>query len=168
MSLPMSNGSIKVAIALFMVLTPPAASFARGGHGGGHAGFAAMGAFARPAGSAGTGNVPISGIPRGPANAGGINNSTVDPSGVGNDARMATLPQPHTAAPTQPSDSRGPPVALSSMNVEPQPLGEVSGGHSQPRADRVPTEQSQMDPNDPINKENAALDRMMNSICRGC
>jgi hypothetical protein len=67
----MSNASAKVAIALFIFLTPAAASFARGGHGGGHAGFAAMGAFARPAGSAGMGNVPISGIPRGPANAGG-------------------------------------------------------------------------------------------------
>src|SRR5882672_1622636 len=35
-ALLMSNTSVKVAIALFMVLTPPAASFARGGHGGGH------------------------------------------------------------------------------------------------------------------------------------
>src|SRR6202021_1293058 len=125
----MSNRAMKIAVALSIVLTPPAASFARGGggHGGGHAGFAAMGAFARPAGSAGTGNVPISGIPRGPGNAGGINNATVDPSGIGNAARMATLPQPHIAAPTQPGGSRNP-VAPLSMNVEPQALGEVSGG----------------------------------------
>src|SRR6202051_2370636 len=127
----MSNTSVKVAIALFMVLTPPAASFARGGgHGGGHAGLSMMGSFARPAGSAGVGNVPISGVPRGPGNAGGINNSTVDPSGIGNTARMATLPQPHIAAPTQPGGSRNP-VALPSMNVEPQALGEMSGGHRQ-------------------------------------
>jgi hypothetical protein len=158
----MSNASVKVAIALFMFLIPPAASFARGGH----AGFAAMGAFSRPAGSAGTGNVPISGIPRGPGNAGGINNSTVDPSGIGNAARMATLPQPHIAAPTQPGGSRNP-VALPSMNVEPQALGEVSGGHSQPRADQVPSEKSLMNPNAPVNRQNAAFDRMLN-ICRGC
>jgi hypothetical protein len=158
----MSNTSVKVAIALFMVLTPPAASFARGGHGGGHAGFAAMGAFARPAGSAGVGNVPISGIPRGPANAGGINNTTVDPSGVGNAARMETLPQPHIAAPTQPGDSRGP-VTLPSMNVEPQPLGEVSGGHSQPPADQVASEKDLTNPNAP----EKAFDHMLN-ICRGC
>jgi hypothetical protein len=158
----MSNASVKVAIALFVVLTPPAASFARGGHGGGHAGFAAMGAFARPAGSAGVGNVPISGIPRGPANAGGINNTTVDPSGVGNAARMETLPQPHIAAPTQPGDSRGP-VTLPSMNVEPQPLGEESGGHSQPRADQVRSEESLTNPNAP----EKAFDHMLN-ICRGC
>ena len=98
----MSNTSVKVAMALFMVLTPLGASFARGGHGGGHAGSAAMGGFARPAGSAATGNVPISGIARGPANAGGINNSVVDPSGVGNASRIATLPQPQIAAPTVP------------------------------------------------------------------
>ena len=67
----MSNTSVKVAIALLMILTAPAASFARGGHGGGHAGFGAMGGFARPAGSGAMGNVPISGIARGPANAGG-------------------------------------------------------------------------------------------------
>ena len=98
----MSNTSVKVAIALFMVLTLPAPSFARGGHGGGHAGSAAMGGFARHAGSAATGNVPISGIARGPANAGGMNNVAVDPSGVGNASRIAPLPQPHIAAPTIP------------------------------------------------------------------
>jgi hypothetical protein len=98
----MSNTTVKVVIALFMVLTPPAASFARGGHGGGHAGLGAMGGFSRPAGSAGMGNVPISGIPRGPANAGGMNNASVDPSGVGNASRIAPLPQPQIAAPTIP------------------------------------------------------------------
>ena len=98
----MSNTSVKVAIALFMILTPPAASFARGGHDGGHAGFGAMGGFARPAGSGAIGNVPISGIARGPANAGGLNNVAVDPSGVGNASRIAPLPGPHIAAPTIP------------------------------------------------------------------
>src|SRR6266404_9853416 len=104
----MSNRAMKIAVALSVVLTPPAASFARGGggHGGGHGGFAR--GFARPAGSAGTGNVPISGIPRGPANAGGINNVTVDASGVVNAFRAAGLPQPHIAAPTQPGGSRNP------------------------------------------------------------
>jgi hypothetical protein len=161
--LPMSNASVKVAIALFMVLIPPAASFARGGgHGGGHAGFAAMSAFARPAGSAGTGNVPISGIPRGPADAGGINNATVDPSGIGDAARMATQPQPHLAVPTLPAGSQGP-VTLPSTNVERQPLGEVSGGHSQPRADQVASEIKLTNPNAP----EKAFDHMLN-ICRGC
>ena len=94
----MSKTSVKVAIALFLVLTPPAASFARGGH----AGLGAMGGFPRPAGSGAMGNVPISGIARGPANAGGMNNAAVDPSGVGNASRIAPLPQPNIAAPTIP------------------------------------------------------------------
>ena len=42
-------------------------------------------------------------------------------------------------------------------------------GHRQPRADQVPDEKNLMgDPNDPIDRENAALDRMVKSICRGC
>src|SRR5882724_13245811 len=108
----MSDTSIKVAIALFMILTPPAASFARGGHGGGPAGFGAMGGFARPAGSGAMGNVPISGIARGPANAGGMNNVAVDPSGVGNASRIAPLPH-RAAATTQPAGSRNPAAAPS-------------------------------------------------------
>jgi hypothetical protein len=94
-----------------------------------------------------------------------MNNAAVDPSGIGDAARMATLPQPHIAAP-QPSGSRNP-AAPASMNIEPQALGEISGGHSQPRADQVPSEKNLMNPNDPVNQENAALDRMLN-ICRGC
>ena len=80
----MSNTSVKLAFALFVVLASPAASFARN------------------AGEAGAGNVPISGIAPGPGNAGGMNNVTVDPSGVGNASRMAPLPQPHISAPTIP------------------------------------------------------------------
>ena len=41
-------------------------------------------------------------------------------------------------------------------------------GHRQPRADQVPSEKNLMDPNDPVNQQNAALDRMINGICRGC
>ena len=160
----MSNASVKVAIALFMFLTPFAASFARGG--GGHGGFGAMGAFSRPAGSAGVGNVAISGIPRGPGNAGGINNATVDPSGLGNAGRMVTLPQPQIAAPTPLGGSRNP-VALPSMNVERQALVEASGGNPQPRANQVPSEQNLTNPNNPVNQQNAAFDRTLN-ICRGC
>lgn len=149
----MANRALKLAIALSIVLTPPAASFARGGHGG----------FARRTGSAGTGNVPISGIPRGPANAGGMNNAAVDP----NATKLATLPQPHIAAPTQPGGSRNS-AAPPSMNVDQQSLPEAPVGHRQPRADQVPSEKSLMNPNDPVNQENAALDRMINNICRGC
>jgi len=98
----MSNTSVKVAIALLMILTAPAASFARGGHGGGHAGFGAMGGFARPAGSGAMGNCRSVVLRGARQTLGGMNNVAVDPSGVGNASRIAPLPQPHIAAPTIP------------------------------------------------------------------
>jgi hypothetical protein len=49
-----------------------------------------------------------------------------------------------------------------------QMLPEAPVGHRQPRADQVPSEKNLMNPNDPVNQENAALDRMINGICRGC
>ena len=41
-------------------------------------------------------------------------------------------------------------------------------GHRQPRASDVPSEKNLGNPNDPINKEDAALDKKIKSICRGC
>lgn len=41
-------------------------------------------------------------------------------------------------------------------------------GHRQPRLSDVPSEKNLGDPNDPLSKENAALDRKIKSICRGC
>jgi len=41
-------------------------------------------------------------------------------------------------------------------------------GHRQPRAGNVPSEKNLGNPNDPINKEDAALDKKIKSICRGC
>jgi hypothetical protein len=45
---------------------------------------------------------------------------------------------------------------------------EAPVGHRQPRADQVPSEKNLSDPNNPANKEDAALDRKIKSICRGC
>ena len=45
---------------------------------------------------------------------------------------------------------------------------EAPTGHRQPRASDVPNENLINNPNDPLNKENAALDRTIKSICRGC
>jgi hypothetical protein len=42
-------------------------------------------------------------------------------------------------------------------------------GHRQPRPSDLPSDgKIQNDPNDPLSKENAALDRKIKSICRGC
>jgi hypothetical protein len=83
-SLVMSNTSAKVALAFLVFLAAPAAS------------------YARVAGEAGMGNVPISGISAGPANAGGMNNAIVDPSGIGNANRVAPIPPPRITVPVVP------------------------------------------------------------------
>jgi hypothetical protein len=46
--------------------------------------------------------------------------------------------------------------------VPPAPVG-----HRQPRAGDVPDDKN-MNPNDFLTKENAALDKKLKSICRGC
>ena len=47
--------------------------------------------------------------------------------------------------------------------VAPAPVG-----HRQPRAGDVPDEKNLSNPNDPVNKEDALLDKKIKSICRGC
>ena len=63
--------------------------------------------------------------------------------------------------------SRNPSAPPPSTNPDKQLLPEAPVGPRQPRADQVPSEKSLMNPNDPVNQENAALDRMINGICRG-
>jgi hypothetical protein len=41
-------------------------------------------------------------------------------------------------------------------------------GHRQPRPSDLPNQKNLSDPNDPLSKENQALDRKIKSICRGC
>ena len=41
-------------------------------------------------------------------------------------------------------------------------------GHRQPRADQVPSEKDINNPNNAANREDAALDKKIKSICRGC
>ena len=50
----------------------------------------------------------------------------------------------------------------------PAPAREAPIGHRQPRAGDVPSEKNLSDPNDPLSKENALLDKKIKSICRGC
>jgi hypothetical protein len=73
-----------------------------------------------------------------------------------------------SAAIAQTAGSRNPSAPPPSTSDK-QLLPEAPVGHRQPRADQVPSEKNLMgDPNDPINRENAALDRMVKGICRGC
>jgi hypothetical protein len=78
----MSSTTARIAFAVFIFLSAPAAS------------------FAQMAGEAGAGNLPISGIPLGPANAGA--HVLADPSGIGNASRMAPRPPPHITVPVIP------------------------------------------------------------------
>jgi hypothetical protein len=50
----------------------------------------------------------------------------------------------------------------------PSTIPQAPIGHRQPRASDVPDEKSLNDPNSSVNKEDAALDRKIKSICRGC
>ena len=47
-------------------------------------------------------------------------------------------------------------------------LPQAPVGHRQPRAGDVPNEKNLSDPNNPVNKEDAILDKKIKSICRGC
>ncbi len=59
-------------------------------------------------------------------------------------------------------NSRGPSGASNST------LPQAPVGHRQPRAGDVPDEKNLSNPNDAMSKEDAALDKKIKSICRGC
>ncbi len=54
-------------------------------------------------------------------------------------------------------------TATKGSSVLPAPVG-----HRQPRAGDIPDEKNLSNPNDPVNKEDALLDKKIKSICRGC
>jgi hypothetical protein len=85
-------------------------------------------------------------------------------------ATMALLALIDTSAAIgQTVGSQNPSAPPSSTHPDKQLQPEAPVGHRQPQADQVPSEKNLMgDPNDPINRENAALDRMTKGICRGC
>jgi hypothetical protein len=68
----------------------------------------------------------------------------------------------------QPAGSPNPAAPASTKSGQPLLPGDAPVGHRQPRADQLPSAKNPMDPNDPVNRENAELDRMINGICRGC
>jgi hypothetical protein len=84
-------------------------------------------------------------------------------------ALLALIDTSAAIAQTQTVGSRNPSAPPPSTSSDKQLLGEAPVGHRQPRADQVPSEKNLTDdPNDPINRENQALDRMTKGICRGC
>ena len=67
------------------------------------------------------------------------------------------------AAIAQPATKGSTSGGASSGSVPQAPVG-----HRQPRASDVPSEKGLNDPNNPVNKEDALLDKKIKSICRGC
>ncbi|MEA2892031.1 MAG: hypothetical protein QOI05_2824 [Bradyrhizobium sp.] len=76
-------------------------------------------------------------------------------------ALLALIGSP--AAMAQTGSNTGSPGATSSASGREAPIG-----HRQPRVGDVPSEKNLNDPNDPLSKENALLDKKIKSICRGC
>ena len=159
------------ALVAFVVLASPAISLAQsggggagGGAGGGGAGGAAGSAAGSPsAGSAGAGTTGIGGVPQGPANAGGLNNSINDPSGAGNASKVPAPPPPTTGT-QSPRSSLDNGRSQSSLNSDSTMTVGSSGptGQSWDQGPRTSHD-------DAIDAEQATVDRRLKgSICRGC
>jgi hypothetical protein len=84
----MLKASIKLGLALTVIAAMSASSFAQSPAG------------TPMAGSAGAGNSAISGIPPGPGNIDGVNNTRSDPSGLRNSLKVAAPPPPPISAQT--------------------------------------------------------------------
>lgn|SRR6266536_3121216 len=99
----------------------------------------------------------VSGIPRGPGNAGGLNNSANDPSGMGNAAKVTPPPPPSTTPPANPSGF--PSAATRTAPQRPAPSLRTSRRSAQHR--RQPSAAA-------ISENDRLLDRRLRSIRRGC
>jgi hypothetical protein len=100
----------------------------------------------------------VSGIPRGPGNVGGLNNSINDPSGAGN--RLAAPPPPSMAVPTVPSAA----PAISTR----APQGSVRVARRVNRHSVSTHKSRRAAKRETVRVDDKLLDRKLRSICRGC
>jgi hypothetical protein len=173
-----------IALALLICLGPSPVLAQSGGGGGGSSGGSAGGSSAGTsgaagspsAGSAGAGSLGTNGVPRGPANAGGLNNADNDPSGAGNAPRFNPGTTTGIANPAPSNgdvrNSSGPPRGTNNLGTA-QASGQGGGGSLRSNGKRMPgantpTTTSEQSTDDVINAENRRLDHALNSICRGC
>ena len=129
------------------------------------------------AGSAGAGSTAISGVPSGPAQSGGLNNSGNDPSGVLNANKTQTPPgtvglAPSNTGPAATGRTDALPRASRGTVNEPA-AGTNSLGTAQPSDGATtgaagPTVTKEQDSDAKIDQENQKLDRTVNNICKGC
>ena len=102
----------------------------------------------------------VSGIPRGPGSAGGLNNSVNDPSGIGNAARIPAPPPPSMAVPVVPSAA---PSVSSRVYSRPGPIVR--------RATRQEARASRREFRRSSTRASRAREKLLDSkfsICRGC
>jgi hypothetical protein len=99
----------------------------------------------------------VSGVPSGPANVGGLNNSGNDPSGAGNSAKAASPPPGTNSAGTANSSGSSPATPSS-----------VTTGSARPNAGGVAVTGPSSSNDAAIDAEDKALDHKLKSICRGC
>jgi len=143
-----------------------------GGGGGGSAG--GWQAVARvleqgPRGSVGAGTAAVNGIPNGPANAAGLNNSGNDPSGAGNAAKVVTPPGIQSQGPNSGTSSAATGNAGSSSGTSTRANSTVTTGSGiGGRATGKPTTTTDAHSDAAIDAENRKLDRKIKSICKGC
>jgi hypothetical protein len=160
--------------------------------GGASAGGAAAGAANGPsrtgsavgspnAGAAGAGNAAVSGVPNGPGNAAGLNNSINDPSGAGNSEKLPTTATPQgTVGRANPASSSRSEERIGGNRANPEDAA-VPGTSGSPAADgalrsngtTMPGSSRQTATTDrnsdaTIDAENRKLDRAVGSICKGC
>jgi hypothetical protein len=100
----------------------------------------------------------VSGIPQGPGNINGLNNSGRDPSGIGNASRVAPLPQPDLRPVPVPSAA---PLYSTQPSVRSSRVVTPNWSHLSPRA-RHKAERAAVKENDRL------LSHGVTSICRGC
>lgn len=98
----------------------------------------------------------VSGIPLGPANINGQNNTGRDPSGIGNASKVAPLPEPSIHAATPPTAA-----PLVSTRVGRVGVAKLRFSHLPPRERRI-AERAAVKEYDRLLKHGAV------SICRGC
>ena len=98
----------------------------------------------------------VSGVPLGPANVNGQNNTGRDPSGVGNASKVAPLPESslHPA---------GPPASAPLTSTR---VGRV--GVDRPRFERLPPRQRRIAEKAAVKEYDRLLKHGAVSICRGC
>jgi hypothetical protein len=102
----------------------------------------------------------VSGVPSGPADAGGLNNSGNDPSGAGNSSKVASPPAPGTNSAGTANSSGSPSTSGSSGSST------TTGSAARPGGTSAAGPQTNGDP--AIDAEDKQINRKLKSICKGC